>query len=61
MENELRNSVYPIKEMNYMEKVEIQMYVPLHEAEAFREWITDLTNAQSEIIFGEQEYLEKPI
>jgi uncharacterized YigZ family protein len=61
MENELRNSVYPIKEMNYLDKVEIQMYVPVKEADAFQEWITDLSNAQSEIKLGEQEYLEKII
>jgi uncharacterized YigZ family protein len=59
MENELRNSVYPIKEMNYLEKVEIQMYVPIKEADSFKDWITDLTNAQSEIEFGKEEYLEK--
>jgi uncharacterized YigZ family protein len=59
MENELRNSVYPIKEMSYLDKVEIQMYVPIKEADSFKEWITDLTNAQSEIKFGEEEYLEK--
>jgi uncharacterized YigZ family protein len=61
MENELRNSVYPIKEMNYLDKVEIQMYVPVKEADTFQEWITDLSNAQSEIKLGEQEYLEKII
>ncbi|MBN3554196.1 YigZ family protein [Fictibacillus nanhaiensis] len=61
MENELRNSIYPIKEMNYMEKVEIQMYVPIKEKETFKEWIIDLSNAQSEVIFGEQEYLEKDV
>lgn len=61
MENELRNSVYPIKEMNYMEKVEIQMYVPIKEKETFKEWIIDLSNAQSEIVFGEEEYLEKNV
>jgi uncharacterized YigZ family protein len=61
MENELRNSVYPIKEMSYLDKVEIQMYVPIKEADSFKEWITDLSNAQSEIQFGEQEYLEKNV
>ncbi|ANX13708.1 YigZ family protein [Fictibacillus arsenicus] len=61
MENELRNSVYPVKEMNYLDKVEIQMYVPIKEADSFRDWITDLTNAQSKIQFGEQEYLEKNV
>jgi uncharacterized YigZ family protein len=58
MENELRNSSYPIKEMNYMEKVEIQMYVPINEKEAFHEWIIDLSNGKGEIIMGETEYLE---
>jgi uncharacterized YigZ family protein len=58
MENELRNSVYPIKEMDYMDKVEIQMYVPIKESKAFRDWIIDLSNAQSEILFGGVEYLE---
>ncbi len=61
MENELRNSVYPIKEMNYMEKVEIQIYVPIKEKETFKDWIIDLSNAQSEIVFGEEEYLEKDV
>ncbi|MDR7073164.1 YigZ family protein [Fictibacillus barbaricus] len=58
MENELRNSDYPIKEMNYTEKVEIQMYVPINDTETFREWITELSNAQSEILFGAKDYLE---
>ncbi|GGB43598.1 YigZ family protein [Fictibacillus barbaricus] len=61
MENELRNSVYPIKEMNYLDKVEIQMYVPIDKAASFKEWITDLSNAQSEIVFGGQAYLEKDV
>jgi uncharacterized YigZ family protein len=59
MENELRNSTYPIKAMNYLDKVEIQMYVPLDEVEAFISWVTDLTHAQSEVEIGEQEYLEE--
>jgi uncharacterized YigZ family protein len=61
MENELRHSDYPIKEMNYLEKVEIQMYVPINKAEDFKEWIIDLSNAQSEIVFGDQEYLEQDV
>ncbi|WNB92705.1 YigZ family protein [Bacillus sp. NEB1478] len=58
MENELRNSSYPIKDMKYTDKVEIQMYVPINETETFYEWITDLSNAQSEILFGDKDYLE---
>jgi putative IMPACT (imprinted ancient) family translation regulator len=47
--------------MNYLDKVEIQMYVPIKEKEVFCEWITDLSNAQSEIVLGEQEYLEEDV
>lgn len=61
MENELRNSVFPIKEMNYLDKVEIQMYVPIDKAASFKEWIIDLSNAQSEIVFGGKAYLEKDV
>jgi hypothetical protein len=44
-----------------LEKVEIQMYVPIKETETFKDWIIDLSNAQSEIVLGEQEYLEEDV
>ncbi|MFC7373041.1 YigZ family protein [Fictibacillus iocasae] len=58
VENELRASDYSIKEMNYLERVEILNYVPIDEVSHFNEWMTDLTNGQAVIENGECEYLE---
>ncbi len=59
LENELRSSRYLIKEIHYLEQVEIETYVASGEEEAFTAWMTDLTNGQAEIAKGEQEYLEE--
>lgn len=59
LENELRSSRYLIKEIHYLEQVEIETYVASGEEEAFTAWMTDLTNGQAEITEGEQEYLEE--
>ncbi len=61
LENELRDSRYLIKEINYLDNVEIVTYVTNGEEEAFQSWITDLTNGQAEITAGEQEYLEQDV
>lgn len=61
LENELRDSRYLIKEINYLDNVEIVTYVTNGEEEAFQNWITDLTNGQAEITAGEQEYLEQDV
>ena len=61
LENELRQSVYALKEIVYMEHVDVQTYVAVDETENFIHWITDLTNGQATIRKGELEYLEKDI
>lgn len=48
LENEIRNSSYTLKEIQYGEKVEIFVYVIKDQVELFNEWITELTNAQHE-------------
>lgn len=58
IENELRSSIYEIKEMHYLDKVEIETYVKVGEEDAFREWMTERTNGQAEIREGETVYLE---
>ncbi|MGC4377988.1 YigZ family protein [Fictibacillus sp. Mic-4] len=58
VENEFRSSPYPIKDIHYLEHVEFESYVPIDEVDHFKEWVTDLTNAQAEVDLGEQEYLE---
>ncbi|WP_096202417.1 YigZ family protein [Bacillus sp. FJAT-45350] len=61
VENELRQSVYQLKEINYQDKVNVQTYVEVEKTEDFINWMTDLTNGQGEIFEGEVEYLEEQL
>ncbi|MFN7252511.1 MAG: YigZ family protein [Anaerobacillus sp.] len=57
LENELRTSPYLIKEINYLDQVEVQTYVTSGEEDTFINWMTDLTNGQANIVKGETEYM----
>jgi uncharacterized YigZ family protein len=59
VENELRSSIYDIKDIHYLENVEIEVYVEEGQTQKFVEWMTEMTNGQSEIFEGEVTYLEK--
>ena len=59
LENELRSSVYEIKEIHYLDKVEIEAYVEEGEIQNFVDWMVELTNGQAEISQGEVLYQEK--
>jgi uncharacterized YigZ family protein len=59
LEKELRASVYPIKEIHYLDTVEIEVYVDEDKVQAFTEWMVELTNGQGQIAGGEQVYLEE--
>ena len=61
LENELRSSVYPIKEIHYLDKVVIDTYVEEEQTESFTEWMIELTNGQGEISNGDLVYLEEEI
>lgn len=61
LENELRSSVYQIKEIHYADLVELEVYVAEADVEKFEEWITELTNGQAEISEGEKLYLETDV
>ncbi|MGO4888787.1 YigZ family protein [Anaerobacillus sp. MEB173] len=61
IENELRSSHYQLKEINYLDQVEVITYVASGEEEQFTEWMTNLTNGQAEIALGAEEYLEMEI
>ncbi|MBM7585773.1 putative YigZ family protein [Bacillus pakistanensis] len=61
VENEVRSSHYQLKEIHYLESVEIDTYVVEGEKEQFVEWMTELTNGQGEIVEGDVEYLEEDI
>lgn len=61
LENELRSSEYQVKNVNYTENVEFEIYVEEEKIKSFRDWMIELTNGQSEITEGTGEYLEKSI
>ncbi|MCM3597552.1 YigZ family protein [Metabacillus idriensis] len=60
VENELRNSHYQLKEIHYLDTVEVEAFVEEGQKDQFIEWMTELTNGQGEISEGTQIYLEQP-
>ncbi len=61
LENELRSSVYQLKEIHYSDLVDIETYVEEAQVENFSDWMTDLTNGQGIIESGENVYLETDV
>jgi uncharacterized YigZ family protein len=59
LEKELRASVYPVKEIHYLDTVEIEAYVDEDKVQVFTEWMVELTNGQGRIEGGDQVYLEE--
>ncbi|MGM0841719.1 MAG: YigZ family protein [Bacillota bacterium] len=58
VENEVRSSHYQLKEIHYLEAVEVEVYVEEASKEQFVDWMTELTNGQGGISEGDAEYLE---
>jgi uncharacterized YigZ family protein len=58
VENEVRNSEYSLKEINYAELVEVFVYSEVENQTKFAEWITEITNGQAKIDIVEKEFLE---
>lgn len=61
LENELRSSVYQLKDIHYLDVVEVEVYVEEAAIEVFTNWIIDLTNGQASISEGEKVYLEMDV
>jgi uncharacterized YigZ family protein len=61
VENEVRSSHYQLKEIHYLDAVEVEVYVEEAAKEKFVDWMTELTNGQGEISEGDVEYLETDI
>ncbi|MED3993299.1 YigZ family protein [Peribacillus frigoritolerans] len=59
LENELRSSIYQIKEIQYLDQVNILVYVKETQKETYIAWITELTNGQGHITEEEMLYLEE--
>ncbi|MGP4078957.1 YigZ family protein [Pseudalkalibacillus sp. R45] len=61
-ENEIRNSEYPLKTINYLDDVEFQVNVPVNERDTLIDWITDLSSGNAHISdTSETEYLEQEV
>ncbi|XWN53023.1 YigZ family protein [Anoxybacillus flavithermus] len=58
VENELRASVYTVKDIHYAEHVTIDTYVEERHKDDFRAWMIELTNGKSAISEGEHVYVE---
>ncbi|MCM3610559.1 YigZ family protein [Planococcus sp. MERTA32b] len=61
VENEVRQSEYPLKTIEYTEGVDLYVYVPVAKEENFSAWMDELTNGQSSFICTAKEYLEFPV
>jgi len=61
VENELRSSTYLIKEIHYLNDVNVETYVEEEKKTDFIEWMTELTNGQCEISEGDVVYLEEDV
>ena len=62
IENELRSHPsFILKEIHYLDNVEVETYVAEENKESFEDWMTELTNGQAEISKGKTEYLETDV
>ncbi|WJY26161.1 YigZ family protein [Sporosarcina trichiuri] len=58
VENEVRQSRWPLDRIDYGEHVMLSVFVPVGEVGDFRDWMADLTNGQGEVVEGEKIFLE---
>ncbi|MGG0657721.1 YigZ family protein [Rummeliibacillus pycnus] len=58
LENEIRNSSYLMKDVNYADHVEFYVFVPEEEEYKFTEWLTEMTNGQANITCDDKLFLE---
>jgi uncharacterized YigZ family protein len=59
IEKEIRASKYKIKEIHYLDTVEVETYVDVGLVQVFTDWMVELTNGQCMISAGETVYLEE--
>jgi len=58
VENEVRQSDYPLKEIIYTEEVELYLYIPISQDVNFKDWMTDMTSGQAKIAIVNHAFLE---
>ncbi|WP_042462500.1 YigZ family protein [Neobacillus dielmonensis] len=59
IEKEIRASEYKLKDIHYLDIVNIETFVDGSKTQSFAEWMVDLTNGQCTIEAGESVYLEE--
>lgn len=60
IENEVRSSHYPLHNIDYLDIVDVFIYVKKEEVETFSKWIMELTNGQAKIDIHTEQFLEFP-
>ncbi|MCM3756396.1 YigZ family protein [Sporosarcina aquimarina] len=58
VENEVRQSEWPLEHIEYGEQVALFILVPISDVDLFHTWVADLTNGQGQISEGEHKFLE---
>lgn len=61
IENEIRQSPYPLQDILYTDGVDLYVHVPISEEDTFNAWIGELSNGQASIKSTVKEYLEFPV
>ncbi|QHE63363.1 YigZ family protein [Rossellomorea vietnamensis] len=61
VENEVRSSHYHLKDIHYLDAVEVEVYVEEASKDQFVDWMTELTNGQGVIHESNVVYLEHDI
>lgn len=61
VEHELRNSIYAIKDIHYLDHVTFDTYVQEDKKQSFIEWMIEITNGKCTINEDEMLYLEQDI
>lgn len=58
LENEIRQSPFPLDHLEYTEGVDMYIHVPVEKETEFIEWINGLTNGQAQISTVDSQFLE---
>ncbi|EGA89229.1 hypothetical protein GPDM_11120 [Planococcus donghaensis MPA1U2] len=58
LENEIRQSPFPLDHLEYTEGVDMYIHVPVEKETEFIEWINGLTNGQAHISIVDSQFLE---
>lgn len=58
LENEIRQSPFPLDHLEYTEGVDLYIHVPVEKEKEFIDWINEMTNGQAHISTEDSQFLE---